>query len=369
MARSVKLSNIITTKPKLRHKLDVQGRRMACAYTKDDKSVWITFLKRKRIEYLEKSHHFRLHTAPSLNQNAANLDLDDIDYSTVSKAIGKSVTKHDFEDRAFQAWTNICGFELKTRREIERTTHMCRTVYRKEYHCDSSQSSSDHVSDDDEGCRDIMEQESKKPWTEMTAEEAIELQRRYHSTDDIDAMIDRERFCLSIRKYGRITKDSLAEGCVEEDYLGDDEGEPFFHDEEEAFFDAEECFTDDDEGWSFDDTQKHFQAGEGSISEEPIGLDYIKYNGLGNSENVQGCDADSPTDEDMQSSASIHANSSSTTSDEEVSSDTNQANAMHGNDSELGIKRNEYYGFLYDSDSQEGSSDQYGIMETDSVFF
>ncbi|KAF1848289.1 uncharacterized protein K460DRAFT_353289 [Cucurbitaria berberidis CBS 394.84] len=203
---------------KLRRKLELQGRRMACAYTINKQSVWATYLKRTNPVYPKKLQRLRLHTAPSLNHNAANLTLDDIDYSTVSKEMGKYVTKDSFEERALNVFTYNCGLDLNTREELEGYIPKKRTVYGEEYDGDSSDASSDHVSDDDSECGLLMEQEATKGTKEMTVGEAIEVQQRYLCPTLGEEQVDRERFFLSLKKYGHITTDRLAE------VLGNEEG-------------------------------------------------------------------------------------------------------------------------------------------------
>jgi hypothetical protein len=97
-----------------RAQLDFKGRRMFCAMTHDLRTVWVTFLAKS-------SGHSEiyLHSCPSLDHQESTIDLDDIDYSTVTKDFGILVTRHNFKERALGVWSFRGPMELKTMEVLE----------------------------------------------------------------------------------------------------------------------------------------------------------------------------------------------------------------------------------------------------------
>lgn len=64
---------------------------MHCAYTKDGKDVWVTFLKQMSPSTPYDFADMYLHTAPMLDHRAENLTVNDIDFATTAPQLGKYV--------------------------------------------------------------------------------------------------------------------------------------------------------------------------------------------------------------------------------------------------------------------------------------
>jgi len=86
---------------------------MLCALTHKKDFILATFLKNE-----SGVPDMYLHINPLLNLDDSNVDINDIDYSTVVKEFGAFVNKEGFFHIAGCVWSSIGGFELSTK-ELE----------------------------------------------------------------------------------------------------------------------------------------------------------------------------------------------------------------------------------------------------------
>lgn len=198
------LANMFCKQSSLRCRLKFRARRMLCAYTKDGEDVWVTFLSRVNPNLPFDIAEMYLHTAPMLDHRAANLTINDIDFTTTALQFGKYVHERNFEDVAMAVWSYYGDdLELKSWEQLEgirasgpATDEEIATIAKM-----VANSPNDAQPECGDSVLGLCPTKFPDGDVIMTLEEAVQVQRDYFN--DKDAALNRKLWA-SFHQYGHV---------------------------------------------------------------------------------------------------------------------------------------------------------------------